>query len=204
MTNKEAHPPLPASAATFGEPTGRRCLGRSSTTDSRHGMPLPEYPGQLRWAFEVVTVLALSVGVCALLLSFFTAPLGAQERAPQVFTCPDRIEGVSQELALQPEGWVAGRLGIPLWLAGITLFDGPIDENAALVPASERRFQGKVEERWDLDPRESRPLWLRCQYANTVITLSKPIGSGFRECIAVFDPQQRVAGQMVFEQMRCR
>lgn len=142
----------------------------------------------------------LAVAVLFLLLD---PPLVAQQ-SPVTFTCPERLEGVAQELRNPPSGWNQGKLGYPLWLAGITLFDGPVEDEVALAPDIRRNAASKVEDVWDLDPKERRPLWMQCHYANTTVTLSKSLGVGFRECIARYDPKLRVSGNPSMETLQCR
>jgi hypothetical protein len=140
----------------------------------------------------------------ALLATLCVLPADAQQAKAQTFSCPERLDGISQELQNVPAGWTKGKEDIPIWLAGITLFDGPIEERVALVPDADLRAGAKVQEQWDLNPKETPPLWLQCRYANTIITLAKPLGAGFRQCTATYNPQIRVAGQMAFEKLSCR
>ncbi len=144
--------------------------------------------------------------VCVTLLAAALLPFAAAfgQAKPQEFRCPETLPAVDQSLTTVPAGWQAAKQQIPLWLAGITLFDGPVDQNVALAPDERGKAGAKVTDVWDLDASSERLLWMQCNYANTTITLSKLLGMGFRECTATYDPQVRVAGQPAMEHLRCR
>ncbi|MCW5964593.1 MAG: hypothetical protein KIT83_11190 [Bryobacterales bacterium] len=141
--------------------------------------------------------------LCLLVIAL-PLPLALAQTAPKEFRCPEKLPAVEQQLASTPPGWQTGKQTIPLWLATITLFDGPIPENVALAPDGRGTAGAKVTDVWKLDATSHRSLWLQCNYANTTITLAKPLGTGFRECTAIYDPQIRVAGQPSMELLRCR
>lgn len=122
---------------------------------------------------------------------------------PKTFQCPEKLPEVAQSLTTTPAGWQPGKQAIPLWLYSITLFDGPVEEMAALAPDGRAKAANAITDTWTLDATSPRDLWLQCNYANTTITLAKPLGKGFRKCVARFNPQLHVAGQPVMESLRC-
>lgn len=138
--------------------------------------------------------------ICTLILAANTYAQGPAK----VFRCPEEAPAVEQQAHEAPKGWEIGKQTVRLWLYGITLFDGPIAENASLAPDGRRKAGAKLEDVWKLDPASGRQLWLQCAYANTTITLSKPLGKGFRECVARYNPDLHVAGEPAMELLRCR
>jgi hypothetical protein len=138
-------------------------------------------------------------GCLAATLILCTVGLGE----PRTFQCPEKLPSVEQSLSAAPAGWQHGKQRLPLWLYSITLFDGPVEENVALAPDGRAKAGKFVTDTWSLDATSTRPLWLQCNYANTTITLEKPLGKGYRKCVARYNPQIHVAGQPVMEELRC-
>jgi|GEM_PF-688446 len=142
----------------------------------------------------VSSAIRLIVGVVA------TATLAFAQTG---LACPEKLPPVAQSLTATPAGWAATVNATPLWLSGITLFDGPVEEKAALVPRVERSQSGVLENRWNFPATNDRALWLRCEYANTTVTLSRSLGTEFRECTATYNTREQVAGRPSLRKLTC-
>lgn len=143
----------------------------------------------------VSSAIRLVVGVVA------TATLAFAQTG--LAACPEKLPPVAQSLTATPAGWAATVNATPLWLSGITLFDGPVEEQAALVPRVERSQSGVLENRWSFPANNDRALWLRCEYANTTVTLSRSLGTEFRECTATYNTREQVAGRPSLRKLTC-
>lgn len=61
--------------------------------------------------------------------------------------------------------------------SGITVFDGPPEEMASLVPATEGEQQV-----WTFSAQKSRKIWVQCDYANTSLKLVQAMPDAVTRC----------------------
>lgn len=132
-------------------------------------------------------------------MAVFVCLLPAQE-----IRCPQTIETKLQVLAKEAPGWKAVARDSRHELANVTVYDGPIEENASLVPDGTRKVGKKVEEFWKLDAKSRRGYWLQCQYAATSLTLVRPASKGAASCVVTANPAMTLEGRAVIEAAVCK
>jgi len=131
--------------------------------------------------------------------------LAAGGLAPaQELRCPASIELKKPEMAKVVEGWkpVAGLNRHDL--ANVTVYDGPVEEKASLVPHGERKAGKMVQESWKLDPKNTRGYWLQCHYAATPMTLVRAVPKGAASCVVTADPGLTLEGRAAIESVVCK
>jgi len=106
--------------------------------------------------------------------------------------CPMKVE-VKQTLATPQSGWTAGLDKLPTEAAGISVFDGPPEELADLVPDDSKDAADTRTDVWNL-AKSDRGYWLVCHYASTTVTLARQLPATVTRCEAVFEKQQSFAG----------
>ena len=100
-------------------------------------------------------------------------------------SCPMAIEVEEKLVAPQP-GWTEGQSGLPTELAGISVFDGPPEELAELVPDDGAHAGDMRSDIWNL-PRNDRGYWLTCRYSSTTVTLTRQLPATVTRCEAVYE-----------------
>ena len=134
---------------------------------------------------------ALVVAVSACLPSAVLADVG----------CPMKVE-VKQALAVPQSGWTAGLDKLPTEAAGLSVFDGPPEEMADLVPDAKDTADTRTDI-WDL-AKSDRGYWLVCHYANTTVTMVRQLPASVTRCEAVYDKQQTFSGgEPVMRSSKC-
>ena len=106
--------------------------------------------------------------------------------------CPMKVE-VKQALAAPPSGWIAGFDKLPTEAAGASVFEGPPEELADLVPDDSKDGADTRSDIWNL-PHSDRGYWLVCRYSNTTVILSRQLPAIVTRCEAVYEKQQTFAG----------
>lgn len=106
--------------------------------------------------------------------------------------CPMKVE-VKQALAAPPSGWTAGLDKLPTEVAGVSVFDGPPEELADLVPDDGKDAADTRSDIWNL-PHSDRGYWVVCRYANTAVILSRKLPAAVTRCEAVYEKQPTFAG----------
>ena len=128
---------------------------------------------------------------------------GASAQAQEV-RCPAVIDVKKPEMAKEVPGWKpvleSGRHEV----TNVTVYDGPVEEKASLVPNGERKVGKKVQEFWKLDAKNPRGYWLQCHYAATPLTLVRPIPKGATSCVVTADPGLKLEGFAVIESAICK
>ncbi len=120
-----------------------------------------------------------------LLLACTALPLLAC--AGETFTCPDYLAlnaspltGVS--LPADARALVApGRV----WLSGASLFDGPPEEQASLVPDNADSDGPSL---WTLASSSPSGYWLSCDYANGLVRITRQLAANSSRCTATASP----------------
>ena len=110
--------------------------------------------------------------------------IGAQARAELIQVCPDEIQLESAQLKSDrlSSGWASSSYSGPVRLTGVSLFDGPPQEGAQLKPANAETSDSNTV--WHFSPIASN-LWLRCDYASGLFSLSMKVQEPVAECRAV-------------------
>ena len=106
--------------------------------------------------------------------------------------CPQAVT-VTQALAAPQSGWTAGLDKLPTEAAGVSVFEGPPEELADLVPDDGKDASDARSDIWNL-PQSDRGYWLVCHYANTTVILSRQLPATVTHCEAVYEKQQTFAG----------
>jgi len=106
--------------------------------------------------------------------------------------CPMKVE-VKQALAAPPSGWTAGLDKLPTEATGVSVFEGPPEELADLVPDDGKDAADTRSDIWNL-PHSDRGYWLVCRYASTTVILSRQLPATVTRCEAVYEKQQTFAG----------
>jgi hypothetical protein len=139
------------------------------------------------------------LGSAALLLCL---RLVAQE-APKV-GCPDTVSLASPQLAKPIEGWNVFFDTAPHRLSRVTFFDGPVAEQASLVPDKETRL-GKIRTaKWLLQPKPERPYWFACYYSGTSLALSRALPAGLKECNVTSNTSVEIDGMPEIKSISCK
>jgi hypothetical protein len=116
--------------------------------------------------------------------------------------CPMKVE-VSQSLAAPQEGWTGGQDKLPTELAGISVFDGPPEQLADLVPDDGTDTADTRSDIWTLAKNE-RGYWLTCRYSSTTVTLTRQLPATVTRCEAVYEKQQSfIGGAPVVRSVTC-
>lgn len=91
------------------------------------------------------------------------------------FTCPEKLEGL-------PEGWSPTEYTeyVPQ-SDGMTVFDGPPDEMASLVPDNEPDLDCAFAY-WTFPARKPRSIWMRCSYTGQVMHTMRALPDGITKC----------------------
>ena len=116
--------------------------------------------------------------------------------------CPMKIE-VSQSLAAPQDGWTGGQDKLPTELAGISVFDGPPEQLADLVPDDGKETGDSRSDVWNL-PKSERGYWLTCRYSSTTVTLTRPLPAAVTRCEAVYEKELHfIGGAPVVRSVAC-
>jgi hypothetical protein len=106
--------------------------------------------------------------------------------------CLMKVE-VKQALGAPQSGWTAGLDKLPTEAAGISVFEGPPEEMADLVPDDGKDAADTRSDIWNL-PQSEHGYWLVCHYSNTTVTLARQLPATVTRCEAVYEKQQTFAG----------
>src|SRR6185295_4025694 len=106
--------------------------------------------------------------------------------------CPMKI-GTLQGLTMGAAGWTVGVDSLPTELAGISVFDGPPDQQAHLVPDNGAETGDTRSDIWTL-PKNERGYWLTCRYSSTTVTLTRQLPATVTRCEAAYEKQQSFIG----------
>jgi len=143
---------------------------------------------------------AIAIATAALLvaLAFRPYPVAAADTV-----CPFEI-AVTQNLAGSVEGWTAGADPWPTELANLSVFDGPPEELADLIYDDEIEDAETWTTIWELWTDNPRGFWIRCRYANTLVTIERKLPTETTRCEVVFEKLMSYAdGRPVVRSMRC-
>lgn len=117
-------------------------------------------------------------------------------------SCPISIS-VSQSLAAPVTGWTEGTESLPTELSGVTVFDGPPEELASLVPDSDSEDDKTTTEFWTLAT-NPRGYWITCHYSSTAVTLTQRLPDSATGCEVVREREIAfIGGQKVVRRVTC-
>ena len=85
----------------------------------------------------------------------------------------------------------------------MTFFDGPVQENASLVPDKETRVGKTRTAKWILQPKPERPYWFACYYSGTSLALSRALPPGLKQCTVTYNASVEIDGMPVIKSLSC-
>lgn len=116
-------------------------------------------------------------------LALAAAALGACSLASaQALTCPARFPAKSLQFGPVEEGWTAGAADHGAPLESVGLFSGPPQRGAMLQPTT---ADGKRVS-WTFEGPYPDGIWLQCAYGRDSLTLSKPLATAPKTCVAIY------------------
>jgi hypothetical protein len=131
-------------------------------------------------------LVASLVAVVTLLVATSSAsPAAPLPASPALsWACPASLPLRSLPLAVDgvPPGARASLAAGPVALSGVSAFDGPPEEGAALRPSGS--FNGGHLLRWDWADAPLSTAWLSCDYAGGLVHLAWPVAQALRACTA--------------------
>lgn len=102
------------------------------------------------------------------------------------FECPIEIKTSQTLKDKTPEGWANLQdSNAHQWLNSITVFDGPPQELASLVPDNESNSDWK-KSIWTFNKIKKNPIWFTCNYLKTDIVLAKALPLEITQCHILF------------------
>jgi hypothetical protein len=138
----------------------------------------------------------------ALRLLFGPLVLAAPMPALAGISCPMTIQ-VTQQLSAQGPGWKIGTTGWPAALMALSVFEGTPENHYAMRQDDDRQDDKTWTLIWNLPPKP-QPYWITCRYANTTITLSRPLPGTVTRCELVHDLQNTSPdGGLIVRSMDC-
>src|SRR6266542_2625145 len=138
----------------------------------------------------------VSVG-CLFAAIVFAAVASAQEAY-----CPATVS-VKQEAVPAPAGWRVTHDPAPHSLMAVTFYEGPVEQNASLVPNNRRKINPQKEvESWHFVPNPEGN-WISCQYASTDIALVKQLPGGTTSCTVTYNRQVSISGHSEIDKVSC-
>lgn len=101
------------------------------------------------------------------------------------------------------EGWTASVDKMTHQLSAVTFYDGPIEENASLVPDRDTSTQKTRSAFWQFDAKSKRGYWLACRYSGTSLALSRALPKGLTQCKVTYNNGEQIEGMPVIENISC-
>ena len=122
-------------------------------------------------------------------ISFLAACLFATTAwAETTYHCPEttRLESAVVAPPSLPEGFALTVSRGPIRLSGISVFDGPLERNAALIPAAERGDLRRKEtiSLWKFEGSYPEGKYVSCDYAQGVLHLHVRVAEAVTQCEA--------------------
>lgn len=106
-------------------------------------------------------------------------------------SCPATV-AVQAHAASLPDGWTARSSDAHPELVGVTIFEGPPEENASLVYDDEKKTSSEFIQTWKL-PHNDRGYWLVCRYSRTTMELMRKLPDSAQLCRVVFERSRSAA-----------
>lgn len=144
----------------------------------------------------------LAPGACRAVLAAAASSMLVAAPALADVSCPMSIR-VDQGLTAPVADWTAGAEVLPTELSGLTLFDGPPEELASLVPDGDSETDKTTTEFWTLAA-NPRGYWITCHYSSTTVTLTQRLPDTAARCEVVREKEVAfIGGQKVVRSMAC-
>ena len=119
------------------------------------------------------------------------------------FSCPSEIPSKSIRIIDQPEGWTGFTPG-PLRLSHAGFMQAEPSHREELAPST--ISEGKTRDilTWKIEGKYTDGIWLSCQYAGGLVSLSRKIGEAesFSECSVTYWHDKKATPHI--ESIRCR
>jgi hypothetical protein len=118
------------------------------------------------------------------------------------YVCPDKVHLASASLAASdvPAGFQAAASTGPVRLSGVSVFDGPPEQGAQLVPTQADERDTHL--RWRFEGLSGQGVWLACHYADQLLQLTVKVDGQPTECQASVLKQGQP--QALHAQFTCR
>jgi hypothetical protein len=100
---------------------------------------------------------------------------------------------VEERLVAPQPGWTEGLSGLATELAGVSVFDGPPEELAELIPDDGTDATDVRSDIWNL-PKNDLGYWLTCRYSSTTVTLTRRLPATVTRCEAVYEKEIHFVG----------
>jgi len=97
--------------------------------------------------------------------------------------CPGLASLPAPNQAADAAGWTMHLGSVHAPLTGLSIYDGPPDQGAALKPAIIASNAERIV--WRLSAMASPPAWLSCDYAGGLYRMSRPLPADVQRCEAV-------------------
>lgn len=105
--------------------------------------------------------------------------LAACALAETRWQCPEKVLPTKIEIDRTELGsWQETAGDMPLWLTNIAVYDGPVVENASLVPSEQKNKQ----DIWLFVGPNPLGKFIACEYGNGVVKLSQPLAKTVASC----------------------
>lgn len=114
------------------------------------------------------------------------------------FVCPGYLELTSTPLIAAELPPASRALVAPgrVWLSGASLFDGPPEEQASLVPDN-AESDGPAQ--WTLASSAAGGYWLSCDYADGLVRVTQPVAATVSRCSATVAPANNPAASVTVQ-----
>lgn len=121
--------------------------------------------------------------------------------ADTTFTCPERVRLDSGKVSDTdlPKGSKSVIATSPILLSGVSVFDGPPEEGAELMPVTTGKKATKFT--WNITQPSDRPIWLACNYADQLVKVVVQ-AEGPKQCEATVT--QSGSPRLVRAQFSCK
>ncbi len=106
-------------------------------------------------------------------------------------SCPATV-AVEAHAAQLPDGWTARSSGVHPELVGVTIYEGPPEEDASLVYDDEKKTPNEFIQTWKLT-HSDRGYWLVCRYSRTTTELMRKLPDSAQQCRVVFERDRSAA-----------
>lgn len=105
----------------------------------------------------------------------------AATAADNAYACPEKVRLSSGTISDQDiADWKPEVPSSVIWLTGASVYDGPPQERASLVPTRTNK-SGSVM-KWVLEGSDARGVWIACDYGDGVASLVRRIPDASKQC----------------------
>jgi len=117
--------------------------------------------------------------------------------------CPKTIS-VQQEITSLPSSWEAFPQALPYQLKSVSFFEGHPKEKVALVNDSSELLNDKNErDTWNFS-KSTIGYWIKCNYDQTNIALTKRLSGDISICCVTYDRNITIGGTSLVRDITCR